>query len=125
MGSSIRIVVVEDDIQYLEEITLLLKSSSIDIIGTYTTGKSGLKGILEKRSQVALINLGLPDISGIEIIREIFNKDSKREAITIIFVFLRENNLLESGKIFSCSPRETLIFPAKKNKFTLEKGFPY
>ncbi len=101
MGSSIRIVVVEDDIQYLEEITLLLKSSSIDIIGTYTTGKSGLKGILEKRPQVALIDLGLPDISGIEIIREIFNKDFETELL-VLTVYDDDEHLfsaLKSGAV--------------------------
>jgi len=101
MGSSIRIVVVEDDIQYLEEITLLLKSSSIDIIGTYTTGKSGLKGILEKRPQVALIDLGLPDISGLEIIKEIFNKDFETELL-VLTVYDDDEHLfsaLKSGAV--------------------------
>lgn len=101
MGSSIRVVIVEDEIQYLEEISHLLKSSSIDIVGTYTTGKSGLQGILEKKPQVALIDLGLPDISGIEVIREIFNKSSETELL-VLTVYDDDEHLfsaLKSGAV--------------------------
>ena len=101
MGSSIRVVVVEDDIQYLEEITLLLRSSSIDIVGTYTTGKSGLKGILEKKPRVALVDLGLPDISGIELIREVLQQESQTELL-VLTVYDDDEHLfsaLRSGAI--------------------------
>jgi len=101
MEPSIRVVVVEDDIQYLEEISLLLRSSSIDIVGTYTTGKSGLKGILEKKPQVALVDLGLPDISGIEVIRELLHRGSKTELL-VLTVYDDDEHLfsaLRSGAI--------------------------
>ncbi len=83
MDPTIKVVIVEDNTQYLEEISLLLDSCTIKIVGTYTTGKSGLKGILKKKPQVALIDLGLPDISGIEVIKELSRQEIPTEVIVL------------------------------------------
>ncbi len=83
MESSIKVVIVEDDIQFLEEIALLLELSNIEVVGKYHTGREGVKGILRKRPDVALIDLGLPDISGMEVVRGVLEKGSKTEMLVL------------------------------------------
>ncbi len=61
----IKVAIVENDPKFLEGVSLILEdSSSMEVVGRHTTGKDAIKGILEKRPDVALIDLGLPDISG-------------------------------------------------------------
>ena len=69
---NIDVVIVEDNKRYLNELSLLLSNSpSIRIKGCYANGKEAIEHIKEDNPDVVLIDIGLPDISGVEVIKEV------------------------------------------------------
>jgi len=80
----IKLAIVEDDRRFLESLRLLIMDiPSIEIVGTYSTGNDAVKGIIEKCPDVALIDLGLPDIPGVEVIKRISEKCSGTELLVL------------------------------------------
>ncbi len=68
----IDVVIVEDNKRYLNELSLLLSNSpSIHIKGCYGNGKEAIENIKEDNPDVVLIDIGLPDISGVDVIKEV------------------------------------------------------
>jgi len=72
----IKVVIVEDQQNTLESLYILLNgATNLEVIGAYCTGAAALKEIPELTPDldVVLIDLGLPDISGIEVIKRLKN----------------------------------------------------
>lgn len=91
MNSDIKILIIEDDNKISNFMTMALKAKGYQ----YTVSRNGNGGILSfctDNPDIILLDLGLPDIDGIEIIREI----RKVSQIPIIIVSAREQ---ESDKI--------------------------
>jgi DNA-binding NarL/FixJ family response regulator len=55
----------------------------LEVVGEYSTGKAAIAGIMNKRPDVALIDLGLPDLPGEEVIRRIVQKGCETEALVL------------------------------------------
>lgn len=80
----IRIAIVDDDHRFLEGVsTLLADEPCIEIVGAYITGKAAVTGIVAQAPDVALVDLGLPDIQGDEVIRRIRQKGCPTEALVL------------------------------------------
>jgi len=81
---SIRVALVEDNHQFLAELcTLLAEVPFIETVGSYTTGKAALTGIVRTCPDVALIDLGLPDFSGIELIWSLAERRCSTECLAL------------------------------------------
>lgn len=66
----IKVAIVEDKaetLKYLE--ALLAGSNGIQMVGAYATGNDALAGIQNRVPDVVMVDIGLPDISGIDVIR--------------------------------------------------------
>lgn len=80
----LRVVLVEDDSQFLDNVlTLLAGADDTEVVGSYLTGQSGLTGVVETQPDVAVIDLGLPDMSGVKVIAEIKAQGCPTECIVL------------------------------------------
>lgn len=80
----VNVVIVEDDQRFLESLRLLFNNTpSIKLSGAYSTGKDAIKGITGKYPEVALIDLGLPDMPGVDVIREVSRSGCNTEMLVL------------------------------------------
>lgn len=66
----LRIVVADDNTRILSTLVAAL-SPEFDVIATATDGQSALNQIQRLKPEVAVLDLNMPELNGIEIIREI------------------------------------------------------
>ncbi|MGE4094885.1 MAG: response regulator [Candidatus Binatia bacterium] len=80
----IRVALVEDDLQFLDKMMALLTSEpSLKVVGCYTTGEAAVAEISMRRPEIALIDLGLPGMSGVEVIRRITKQGENTECVVL------------------------------------------
>ncbi len=94
----IRVAVIEDDPTSLERITTALsQSDDISVVGVARNVANG-KALVEAGGfDVLLCDLGLPDGSGITLIRQAALKDANIDII-VITIFAEQNKVLDSIK---------------------------
>jgi DNA-binding NarL/FixJ family response regulator len=69
----LRVAVAEDEPRLLRTIASIL-DREFDVIAAFPQGRSLLEFVCEKIPDVAVVDLGLPDINGLEVIREIVRR---------------------------------------------------
>lgn len=66
------IAIVEDDMLLRENLKLLLSGETgISVMGTFSSAEEALTGLKRIRPDILLADIGLPGMSGIELIREV------------------------------------------------------
>jgi DNA-binding NarL/FixJ family response regulator len=66
----ISVAIVEDNKETLDSLSILLsKAETLKVAGSYRTGESALEEIPVIKPNVALVDLGLPGISGTDVIK--------------------------------------------------------
>src|SRR3990170_2181118 len=64
-----RIAIVEDDPMQLENLRILLNGEdTMQVVGAYNSGEKALEEICEVSPDVLLVDIGLPGMSGVELI---------------------------------------------------------
>ncbi len=96
----INIAIVEDDLTLRQVVVSTLQADpDYVVVAEYADGKSALRGIPDLAPDMVLIDLGLPDMSGIEVIRQL--KASMPECdILVVTIFGDERTItsaLEAG----------------------------
>ena len=92
----VKVYVVEDQPKILKSLIKLLGGfKEIEIVGKALSGEESLEGIAAKQPEVVLLDLGLPQMSGIEVTREIKKKYPKMEVL-IFTVFDEEEKVMEA-----------------------------
>jgi DNA-binding NarL/FixJ family response regulator len=84
--SPVRIALVDDHPVVLAGIRALLQGvPEVELVGEANTGATGLKAICDSSPDIAVIDLSLPDISGMELARQIRRQcpDVKIIALTV------------------------------------------
>jgi chemosensory pili system protein ChpA (sensor histidine kinase/response regulator) len=70
MSKVVKVLVVDDDLSFLSGIAKLLERENFICI-TATDGETGIRELTEKKPDVALVDLDMPIMNGIEFARHI------------------------------------------------------
>lgn len=91
-----RVLIVEDDPAFRARYAAMLAhDASFDVVASVGTGGEGLAMLDLKKPDVLLVDLGLPDVSGIEVIRHASQTLPKCECM-VVTVFGDEEHVLAS-----------------------------
>lgn len=108
-----RIAIVEDDPLFLEKLSILLNGEmDINVTGAYCTAEDALLSLEESRPEIMLVDLGLPRMPGVELIRKVKAKMPSIEIIVHTVSYDKESVFAAikagaSGYILKgCPPRE-------------------
>jgi DNA-binding NarL/FixJ family response regulator len=93
-----RVLVVEDQPKLLKNLQKLLsKAPEVEVCGSAMTGQAAVAEAEKLRPDVLLLDLGLPDIDGIEVTKRVRAADPKIEVL-IFTVFDEEDKVLGAVK---------------------------
>ena len=91
-----RVLIVEDDPAFRARYAAMLAhDASFDVVASVGTGGEGLAMLDLRKPDVLLVDLGLPDVSGIEVIRHASQTLPKCECM-VVTVFGDEEHVLAS-----------------------------
>ncbi|PYV90682.1 MAG: chemotaxis response regulator protein-glutamate methylesterase, partial [Acidobacteria bacterium] len=83
MSSPVRVLVVDDSALMRKLIPQILRTDpSIEVVGTAIDGKFGLRKLDELNPQVVTLDLEMPGMSGIEMLKEITR--SRRVPVIVV-----------------------------------------
>jgi DNA-binding NarL/FixJ family response regulator len=119
---AIRVLVVEDQPKILKaQIKLLETFDEVEIVGEALSGESALEKIEEVKPEVLLLDLGLPQMSGIDVTRQV--KATHPEIEILIFtIFDEEEKVTEAivagaaGYLLKGTPVEKIVEAIKDVK---------
>jgi DNA-binding NarL/FixJ family response regulator len=81
---SIDVAIVEDNTRYLDELGLLLgNTENLRVVGQYSSGKEAVEQITKLNPDVTLIDIELPDISGVEVIEQVSSRGCPTEFLVL------------------------------------------
>lgn len=100
MASKIAILIIDDEPSVADALGMILGECGYEVI-VAATGMGGLEQADRKRFDVTITDLRLPDISGLEVLRRIREKDPAVGVIVITAYSTQEAiaELLEQGAI--------------------------
>ena len=73
----IKVIIIDDHTLFREGLQRLLVRHDIDVISSVSNGDDGLKLIKELDPDIVLLDLRMPDMSGIEILKKILDNITK------------------------------------------------
>lgn len=96
---NVRVAIVDDDRPFLEEVSLFLTNvPGIGLVDQYTAGKGAIRGILAYHPDIALIDLGLPDCTGLEVIRSVREQNRTTQWL-VLTVFDDDDSLFAALQV--------------------------
>jgi len=90
----VRVLLIDDHTAFRVNAQRALEAEGHDVVGTAADGISGLRAALELLPDVVLLDIGLPDISGLEVARALH-----REAPLLPVVLISTHDAGEFGEL--------------------------
>ncbi|MEW6431036.1 MAG: response regulator transcription factor [Myxococcota bacterium] len=95
-AEKIRIFVVEDQPQLMKNLLKVLATfPELEVVGSAMEGEAAVEAILERKPQLVLLDLELPDIDGIEVTKRVKRRTAEVE-ILILTSFDDEQKVYEA-----------------------------
>ncbi len=80
----IRVLVVEDEPEFMRRFSdAILADPELELLGVVASGQAAISLIAEQAPDALLIDLGLPDISGVEVIRQTVARHPQCDALVV------------------------------------------
>jgi DNA-binding NarL/FixJ family response regulator len=80
----ITVVVVDDHQVFVDALTMLLEGErDLDLVGSAGEGAAGSELCETRRPDVALVDIALPDVDGVTVIREIVRRSPRTNVVVI------------------------------------------
>lgn len=76
-----RVLIVDDSAFMRRTIKKILENEEIEVIGEAADGRTALKKYKELKPDVVTMDMTLPDMNGIEVIKKIMNFDNRARII--------------------------------------------
>ena len=109
----ITVTITDDKRDIRDGIQIMLKQAEdIKCIGVFEDGKSSIEGNLELKPDIALMDIGLPDISGIECVRTLKQQLPKMDLI-MLTVKSDDESVFKSLKAGACGYLTKNVFPTR------------
>ena len=84
---SIRVVVAGDNLQVRDKVVQLLLPD-FEVVGTHANGQAALEAVLILNPDIALLDISMPLMSGIEVAHELRTRESKTK---VVFLTVHED----------------------------------
>ena len=95
--SPVRVVIVDDHRLFVDALALLLgHDDRLDVIGTAGDGPSAIELVVEKRAEVAVIDVRMPEVDGLETARRL--RARSPETSVILVSGLDEPTLMQQAR---------------------------
>ena len=101
----LRVLLVDDNVHFLDAARGLLDGDGMTVIGTATTSAEGLRLAAELQPDVTLVDIDLGDESGFDVVRRLKAADSANTQLVILTSAYSEEDFTE------------LIQPARPSRF--------
>src|SRR6516225_3909597 len=72
----LRIVVADDNPEFLSAVVSMLMAAEFDVVATAVDGNAAVERIREQRPDVAVLDLGMPGLNGIDVTKAVTNHPS-------------------------------------------------
>jgi DNA-binding NarL/FixJ family response regulator len=113
-GGRLRVVLADDHSVYRRGLVKLLTRSGIEVIGEAASGLTAIELVENTAPDVAVIDLNMPDLSGVEVTRRLTER-TPASRVLVVSVSAREDDVTEallagaSGYVLKDAPVEEVV----------------
>ncbi|KGE71699.1 response regulator transcription factor [Spirochaeta lutea] len=112
--NDVKIVLVDDEAPVLEGLSVIIRKNfpELSIAATARTGREAVDRILDTRPQIALIDIHMPGMNGLEVIREV-----RQQFTSCIFILVTAYERFDIARdAFGLGVYSYLLKPVRQNK---------
>jgi DNA-binding response OmpR family regulator len=113
MSEQISILVIDDDPDFLELVECNLRLAGFDVFQA-TTGPEGLKTAGKKRPTVILLDTMMPDMNGIEVLKEL--KNNRKTKDIPVFMLTAKTTMGDIEHAFDAGANDYITKPVEMMK---------
>lgn len=96
MANPVTVALVEDDEEARKRLVASIRADpDLRLVGEFRTGAEALAGATSLRPEVFLVDLGLPDMSGLDVVRAVAARQPQCE-ILVVTIFGDERTVIEA-----------------------------